>query len=80
VFAIGDVKGGMQFTYISLDDFRIVNDRIYGLGNRSTENRGVVPYTVFLDPPLSRVGLTTKEAKAQGYKIKEGTLPVNHMP
>ncbi|KIR12227.1 dihydrolipoamide dehydrogenase, partial [Staphylococcus gallinarum] len=40
----------------------------------------VVPYTVFLDPPLSRVGLTTKEAKAQGYKIKEGTLPVNHMP
>lgn len=80
VFAIGDVKGGMQFTYISLDDFRIVNDRIYGLGNRSTENRGVVPYTVFLDPPLSRVGLTAKEARAQGYKIKEGTLPVNHMP
>ncbi|SUQ38672.1 pyridine nucleotide-disulphide oxidoreductase [Staphylococcus gallinarum] len=44
----GDVKGGMQFTYISLDDFRIVNDRIYGLGNRSTENRGVVPlYSLF---------------------------------
>ncbi|MEJ7523100.1 dihydrolipoamide dehydrogenase, partial [Staphylococcus saprophyticus] len=78
IYTIGDVKGGMQFTYISLDDFRIVNDKLLGSGERTTENRGSIPYTVFIDPPLSRVGLTAKEAKEQGYKIKEGKLPVNN--
>ncbi|WP_313020351.1 hypothiocyanous acid reductase MerA [Macrococcoides bohemicum] len=80
IYAIGDVKGGMQFTYISLDDFRIVKDKLFGSGARTTENRGAVPYTVFIDPPLSRVGLTAKEAKEQGYEIKEGKLPVNNIP
>lgn len=70
----------MQFTYISLDDFRIVKDKLFGSGTRTTENRGSVPYTVFIDPPLSRVGLTAKEAKEQGYEIKEGKLPVNNIP
>ncbi|MRF36375.1 SidA/IucD/PvdA family monooxygenase, partial [Staphylococcus sp. KY49P] len=51
VYALGDVKGGMQFTYISLDDFRIVKEQLFGEGQRSTENRGAVPYTVFIDPP-----------------------------
>ena len=69
VYALGDVKGGMQFTYISLDDFRIVKDQLFGNGERTTENRGAVPYTVFIDPPLSRVGLTADEAKAQGYQF-----------
>ncbi|PKE18499.1 hypothiocyanous acid reductase MerA [Macrococcoides caseolyticum] len=80
IYAIGDVKGGMQFTYISLDDFRIVKDKLYGTGTRTTENRGAVPYTVFIDPPLSRVGLTAKEAKDRGYNIKVGRLPVNSIP
>lgn len=80
IYAIGDVKGGMQFTYISLDDFRIVKDKLFGSGDRITENRGTIPYTVFIDPPLSRVGLTAKEAKEQGYEIKEGKLPVNNIP
>lgn len=80
VYALGDVKGGMQFTYISLDDFRIVKDQLFGNGERSTENRGAVPYTVFIDPPLARVGLTSKEAKAQGYHIMENTVPVNTIP
>lgn len=80
IYAIGDVKGGMQFTYISLDDFRIVKDKLFGSGDRTTENRGAIPYTVFIDPPLSRVGLTAKEAKEQGYEIKEGKLPVNNIP
>ncbi|WP_436855573.1 hypothiocyanous acid reductase MerA [Staphylococcus caeli] len=80
VYALGDVKGGMQFTYISLDDFRIVKDQLFGNGERSTENRGAVPYTVFIDPPLARVGLTTEEAKAQGYNIIENAMPVNTIP
>ncbi|WP_323704307.1 hypothiocyanous acid reductase MerA [Mammaliicoccus sp. Dog046] len=80
IYAIGDVKGGAQFTYISLDDFRILKDQFFGEGKRSTENRGTVPYTVFIDPPLSRVGLTAEEAKEQGYSVKEGKLPVNQIP
>ncbi|KRG11032.1 hypothiocyanous acid reductase MerA [Staphylococcus sp. NAM3COL9] len=80
VYAIGDVKGSMQFTYISLDDFRIVKDQLFGTGARSTENRGAVPYTVFIDPPMARVGLTGEEAKNQGYNVIENTLPVNAIP
>ena len=80
VYAIGDVKGGMQFTYISLDDFRIVKDQLFGTGVRSTENRGAVPYTVFIDPPMARVGLTGKEAENQGYNVIENALPVNAIP
>lgn len=80
VYALGDVKGGMQFTYISLDDFRIVKEQLFGEGKRSTENRGAVPYTVFIDPPLARVGLTGKEAKEQGYNIIESAIPVNSIP
>ncbi|WP_436866014.1 hypothiocyanous acid reductase MerA [Staphylococcus pseudoxylosus] len=80
VYALGDVKGGMQFTYISLDDFRIVKEQLFGEGQRSTENRGVVPYTVFIDPSLARVGLTGEEAKEQGYNVIENTIPVNTIP
>lgn len=80
VYALGDVKGGMQFTYISLDDFRIVKEQLFGEGKRSTENRGAVPYTVFIDPPLARVGLTGKEAKEQEYDIIESAIPVNSIP
>lgn len=80
IYALGDVKGGMQFTYISLDDFRIVKDQLFGNGERTTENRGVVPYTVFIDPPLSRVGLTAGEAKTQGYQILENAVTVNTIP
>lgn len=80
VYALGDVKGGMQFTYISLDDFRIVKEQLFGEGQRSTENRGVVPYTVFIDPPLARVGLTGEEAKEQGYNVIENAIHVNTIP
>ncbi|MCD8915402.1 FAD-containing oxidoreductase [Staphylococcus simulans] len=80
VYAAGDVVGGMQFTYISLDDFRIVKDQIFGNGERSTENRGAVPYSVFIDPPLSRVGLTTQQAEEQGYNVYETKVPVKTIP
>lgn len=80
VYAIGDVKGGMQFTYISLDDFRIVKDSIFGDGTRTTDNRGAVPYTVFIEPPLSRVGMTASDAIDEGYQVMEGKVPVKEMP
>lgn len=81
VYAIGDVKGGLQFTYISLDDYRIVKDSIYSDGEgRTTNNRGAVPYTVFLDPPLARVGMTAVEAAKSGFDIVESKLPVSNIP
>ena len=80
IYAVGDVKVGMQFTYISLDDFRIVKDAIYGNKNRSTKNRGAIPYSVFIDPPLSRVGIIAEEALENNKNIKEGKLPVNSIP
>lgn len=80
IWAMGDVAGGLQFTYISLDDFRIVKSQLLGNGSRSTENRGAVPYSVFLDPPFSRVGLSEKEAREQGYDVKIVKLPVAAIP
>ncbi|GGG90375.1 dihydrolipoamide dehydrogenase [Staphylococcus pragensis] len=80
IYAAGDVKGGLQFTYISLDDFRILKSELFGNRDRTTENRGVIPYTVFIDPPLSRVGLTAKEAEAQGYDFIENKLAINTVP
>ncbi|MEA5360542.1 FAD-dependent oxidoreductase [Amycolatopsis sp., V23-08] len=70
VYAVGDVNGGPQFTYISLDDSRIVTDQLTGRGRRSTVDRKFVPYTVFMSPALSRVGLTEREAVERGLPVK----------
>lgn len=80
IWAMGDIVGGLQFTYISLDDFRIVKDQLLGDGSRSTENRGAVPYSVFLDPPFARVGLSEKEARDKGFDVKIAKLPVAAIP
>ncbi|MBF2758280.1 hypothiocyanous acid reductase MerA [Staphylococcus sp. GDY8P57P] len=80
IYAAGDVKGGLQFTYISLDDFRILQSELFGDRSRTTGNRGTIPYSVFIDPPLSRVGLTAKEAQSQGYNYIENTLLVSQIP
>ena len=69
IWAIGDVVGGLQFTYISLDDYRIVKSQLLGNGGRTTENRGVIPYSVFITPPFARVGLSEKEAVEKGFDI-----------
>ncbi|GHO80473.1 pyridine nucleotide-disulfide oxidoreductase [Ktedonobacter sp. SOSP1-85] len=74
IWAIGDVNGGPQFTYISLDDYRIVRDQLYGNRQRSTLSRQHIPYSVFLSPVLSRVGLSEEEALQHGYEIKVGKL------
>lgn len=76
IFAVGDVNGGPQFTYISLDDYRIVLDQLVGEGKRSTTDRVAVPTTTFLDPELSTVGLTEREAREEGRKIKVAKKPV----
>lgn len=80
VWAIGDAKGGPQFTYISLDDFRIIKDELFGDGTRQTTNRGVVPTSVFIEPPLSQVGLTEKQAQAAGKDYQLFKLPVAAIP
>lgn len=80
VWAIGDVKGGLQFTYISLDDFRIIKDELFGEGKRKVSDRINVPYSVFIEPPLSKVGLNEKEAKAKGVEYKLFKLPVAAIP
>ncbi len=80
IWAMGDVAGGLQFTYISLDDSRIVRSQLLGDGARTTENRGSVPYSVFLDPPFSRVGMSEAEAVKAGYSVKIAKLPAMAIP
>ncbi|HEY3465576.1 MAG TPA: FAD-dependent oxidoreductase [Amycolatopsis sp.] len=70
IYALGDVNGGEQFTYISLDDARIVLDQLLGRGKRTTTDRRAVPHTLFVTPPLATVGLTETQARAQGRNIK----------
>jgi pyruvate/2-oxoglutarate dehydrogenase complex dihydrolipoamide dehydrogenase (E3) component len=76
IYAMGDVRGGPQFTYLSLDDSRIVLDQLTGGGRRSTVDRMVVPRTLFMTPPLATVGLTEKEARAAGRRIRIARQPV----
>lgn len=80
IYAVGDVKGGLQFTYISLDDYRIVREELIGQGTRSTDDRGPVPYSVFIDPPLSRVGMSETEAFKAGISIRINRIPVASIP
>lgn len=75
VYVIGDIKGGPQFTHISYDDFRILEANLLKDGHRTIKDRQV-PYTVFTDPQLGRVGMTETEAKAAGKNIKVATLPM----
>ncbi|MGI6110577.1 MAG: FAD-dependent oxidoreductase [Eubacteriaceae bacterium] len=80
IWAMGDVAGGLQFTYVSLDDSRIVKDQLLGHEDRNTDNRGEIPYTVFIDPPMSRVGMTEDEAVEKGYAVKTALLPAAAIP
>jgi pyruvate/2-oxoglutarate dehydrogenase complex dihydrolipoamide dehydrogenase (E3) component len=75
VWAIGECAGSPQFTHISEDDFRIVRDNLAG-GNRSTRDR-LVPYCMFTDPPLARVGLSEGEAERQGVITRVARLPMD---
>jgi pyruvate/2-oxoglutarate dehydrogenase complex dihydrolipoamide dehydrogenase (E3) component len=74
VWAIGECAGSPQFTHVSVDDFRIVRDNMAG-GNRSTSDR-LIPYVVFTDPPLARVGLSEADAQRQGIPVRVAKLPM----
>jgi len=75
IWALGDVKGGPAFTHISYNDFQIIYGNLVEGRNLSIENR-IVPYCVFTDPQLGGVGMTEKEARAKGYKLKIGKIPM----
>ena len=80
VYAVGDVNGGPQFTYISLDDFRIVFGALTGNGQYTLKDRKNIPYTTFLTPPLARVGLTEEDAINKRYTVKTKEMLVATMP
>src|SRR5712691_8029720 len=73
VYALGDVKGGAQFTHISYDDFRIIRTNLLEGGNATTDGR-LVPYTVFIDPQLGRVGISETEAKENKLEYRTAKL------
>ncbi len=78
IYAIGDVKGGPAFTHISYDDFRILKKNILEDGNGTIKER-FVPYTVFTDPQLGRVGISENEAKEKGYDIAVAKMPMDYV-
>jgi pyruvate/2-oxoglutarate dehydrogenase complex dihydrolipoamide dehydrogenase (E3) component len=78
VWAMGDVKGGPAFTHISYNDYQIVYANLIEGKNFSIDHR-IVPYAVYTDPELGRVGLTEKEARAKGYKLKIGSAPMTRV-
>jgi pyruvate/2-oxoglutarate dehydrogenase complex dihydrolipoamide dehydrogenase (E3) component len=79
VWALGDVNGGEQFTHASYDDYRIVKANVFNEGKRTTVDR-LVPFTLFTEPELARVGLTEKEARQKGLNIFVAKLPIAAIP
>jgi pyruvate/2-oxoglutarate dehydrogenase complex dihydrolipoamide dehydrogenase (E3) component len=75
VWAIGECAGSPQFTHVSIDDFRIIRDNLAG-AQRSTRDR-LVPYCMFTEPPLARVGLSESEAQRQGVTARVARLPMS---
>ena len=78
IYALGDVKGGPAFTHISYDDFRIIQTNLLKGGNATTTGR-LVPYTVYIDPQLGRVGLSEAEARAQGRRVRVAKIPMTYV-
>ena len=76
IYALGDVKGGPAFTHISYDDYRIIRNNLLRGGQSTTKDR-LVPYTVYIDPQLGRIGLTEQEARAQGRTISVARIPTS---
>jgi pyruvate/2-oxoglutarate dehydrogenase complex dihydrolipoamide dehydrogenase (E3) component len=78
IYALGDINGGPAFTHISYDDFRIIRTNLIEKGSASAVGR-LLPYTVFIDPQLGRVGLTESEARALDRKIRVAKMPMNRV-
>ena len=75
VWAMGECAGSAQFTHVSFDDFRIIRDNLAG-GSRTTRDR-LIPFCLFTDPPLARVGLNEREAGRRGVEVRVATLPMS---
>ncbi|NJN14860.1 MAG: mercuric reductase [Oscillochloris sp.] len=78
IYAVGDVNGGPAFTHISYDDFRILKANLLEGGAQTTKDR-LVPYVVFIDPQLGRVGLSEEEARKQGLNVNIAAIPMNYV-
>jgi pyruvate/2-oxoglutarate dehydrogenase complex dihydrolipoamide dehydrogenase (E3) component len=76
IWAIGDVKGGPALTHISYDDYRILQRNLFGPGGSTADDR-IVPYVVFIDPEMARVGLSEREAREAGYDVKIASIPMS---
>jgi pyruvate/2-oxoglutarate dehydrogenase complex dihydrolipoamide dehydrogenase (E3) component len=77
VWAIGECAGSPHFTHVSVDDFRIIQNNLAG-GSRSTRDR-LVPYCLFTDPPLARVGLNEREARQRRIAVRIARVPISHV-
>ena len=80
IWALGDINGGAQFTYISLDDARIIGDQIWGEGKRNTLDRNLVAHALFLTPVFAHVGLRERDAKKQGLNYLVKSIPAGIIP
>jgi pyruvate/2-oxoglutarate dehydrogenase complex dihydrolipoamide dehydrogenase (E3) component len=78
VYALGEVNGGPAFTHMAYDDFRIIRRNLLE-GNPATTAGRLVPYTMFIDPQLARVGLSEQEARKQGRDIRVATMPMSYV-
>ena len=78
IYALGDIKGGPAFTHISYDDFRILRTNLIEHGSATTTGR-LVPYTVYIDPQLGRIGLTEAEARAGNKEIRVAKMPMSYV-
>lgn len=78
VYALGDVKGGPEFTHIAYNDYLVVYNNLIK-GKKENYHDRLVPYTMFTDPQLGRVGITEEDAKKKGLKIRVATFPMKHV-
>jgi pyruvate/2-oxoglutarate dehydrogenase complex dihydrolipoamide dehydrogenase (E3) component len=78
IYALGDVKGGPAFTHISYDDYRLIKTNLIEGGSRGVDDRPV-PYTVYIDPQLGRIGLSEDAARASGRAYHVAKMPMSHV-
>ena len=80
IWALGDVNGGPQFTYASLDDYRIVKSQLLGDGSYTRAQRKTMAYSVFMQTPLARIGMNEAEARDTGQPVAVKELPASAVP
>lgn len=80
IWAMGDARGGAQYDYLSIDDYRIITNQLFGNQIRRTDDRIPIPYAIFTDPPLAHIGITEEEAMKQGFAIQVSRLPATAIP